>query len=72
MKIALKNLSDFMSGRGNLLITTFISKIIVLSMVIITTLISSEIHVYVPSVKLGLEIQSQNFHTSDTVLLNLV
>lgn len=45
MKIALKNLSDFMSGRGNLLITTFISKIIVLSMVIITTLISSEIHV---------------------------
>lgn len=51
MKIALKNLSDFMSGRGNLLITTFISKIIVLSMVIITTLISSEIHVYVPSVK---------------------
>ena len=67
MKNTFKNLSDFISGHDNLLIITFISRIIVLSMVIIAILISSEI--YVPSGKLGSEIQSEKFRTSDKVLL---
>lgn len=48
----------FMSGHDNLLINTFISEIIVLSMVVTATLISSEIRV--PKL------------TIDEVLLNFV